>query len=206
LHHLPGTTGTALLASLVSSSPAALQLALCHLLFNVFGILIWYPVPCLRRVPLRAASTLGALTRRYKSAPLIYIALAFFIIPLLLLGLSTLFEEGHAFTVLGVIIAVALALGVLWFVFWWTKRDGRSTVSTFLDRHQQHQQALRRLPETLEAMQEKIKLLEIGARGHAHAYDAHANGHANGHSSACDFSSVEREDSEVEALLRNQES
>merc|ERR1711915_670366 len=40
-----GTTVTGLLASLVSDGTNALQVALCHLFFNISGIIIWYPVP-----------------------------------------------------------------------------------------------------------------------------------------------------------------
>jgi len=43
-----GTTATGILASLVSSKPEAVQIAICHLTFNILGILIWYgpPIPC----------------------------------------------------------------------------------------------------------------------------------------------------------------
>ena len=50
-----GTTCNATLASLVIGTDAAVQIALCHLFFNIFGILHWYPVPILRRIPLAAA-------------------------------------------------------------------------------------------------------------------------------------------------------
>jgi sodium-dependent phosphate cotransporter len=42
-----GTTATGILASLVSSKVEAVQIAICHLSFNIIGILIWYgpPVP-----------------------------------------------------------------------------------------------------------------------------------------------------------------
>ena len=48
-----GTTVTGLLAAMAADAETrdvALQIAFCHLLFNVTGILIWYPVPILRRV------------------------------------------------------------------------------------------------------------------------------------------------------------
>merc|ERR1719454_2866216 len=43
-----GTTATSILASLVSSKVEAVQIAICHVSFNVLGILIWYgpPIPC----------------------------------------------------------------------------------------------------------------------------------------------------------------
>merc|ERR1712217_105136 len=54
-----GTTCTALIASLVSLKFGAVQIALVHPFFNIIGILIWFPVPLLRRIPLAAARLLG---------------------------------------------------------------------------------------------------------------------------------------------------
>lgn len=60
-----GTTITALLASLAAGPDPSLQLAaatiaLVHLMFNVSGILIWYPLEPLRRLPLRLAQAVAA--------------------------------------------------------------------------------------------------------------------------------------------------
>merc|ERR1711972_837099 len=54
-----GTTCTALIASLVSLKFGAVQIALCHLLFNITGILIWFPVPFMRQIPIAGARLLG---------------------------------------------------------------------------------------------------------------------------------------------------
>merc|ERR1711967_109965 len=54
-----GTTCTALIASLVSLKFNAVQIALCHLFFNLIGIAVWFPVPLMRRLPLEAARLLG---------------------------------------------------------------------------------------------------------------------------------------------------
>jgi sodium-dependent phosphate cotransporter len=155
-----GTTFTAILASLVSSSPAAVQIALCHLFFNLIGICIWYPIPFMRNVPINAALGLGAMTRRYKSFPLVYIITAFVIAPALLLGVSTLYEKGNAFLVLGVLITIVFAFTILYFLFWFNKRDGKNKIYAALDKRQQKETTMKNLPETLKAMQEKIGLLE----------------------------------------------
>merc|ERR1712151_971584 len=68
-----GTTCTALIASLVSLKFGAVQIALVHLFFNIIGILIWFPVPLLRRIPLAAARLLGLYASFYRAFPLIYI-------------------------------------------------------------------------------------------------------------------------------------
>merc|ERR1712232_141416 len=68
-----GTTCTALIASLVSLKFGAVQIALCHLLFNITGILIWFPVPFMRRVPINAARLLGLYASYYRFIPPLYI-------------------------------------------------------------------------------------------------------------------------------------
>jgi sodium-dependent phosphate cotransporter len=43
----------------VADSSDALQVAFAHLFFNVFGIIIWYPIPLMRHVPIHMATQLG---------------------------------------------------------------------------------------------------------------------------------------------------
>eukprot|EP00118_Oscarella_pearsei_P017501 m.174047 g.174047 ORF g.174047 m.174047 type:complete len:640 (+) comp39100_c0_seq23:691-2610(+) len=85
-----GTTVTGLLAALASSGDFsnALQLAFCHLFFNITGILIWYPVPHLRKLPLFLARGLGNTTAKYKWFALFYLIIVFFLLPGCFLGLS----------------------------------------------------------------------------------------------------------------------
>merc|ERR1712087_623383 len=100
-------TVTGLLASLVSGKVEALQVALAHLFFNLTGIAIWYPIPFMRKVPLEGARALGKWTRRSRAIPPVYIIIVFFVIPLLLLALSELFQQKKVgLTVLGTLICV----------------------------------------------------------------------------------------------------
>lgn len=68
-----GTTTTALLASVAAAaedsngSGAALQIALCHLFFNLSGIVIFYPIPFMRW-PLVLCKILGETTAAYRYA------------------------------------------------------------------------------------------------------------------------------------------
>lgn len=86
-----GTTITALLAALVlasgggASGEAALQVAFAHLCFNTFGILIIWPIPVLRTIPIRLAEGLGALAVKNRGYAFGYIALVFFILPVLII-------------------------------------------------------------------------------------------------------------------------
>ncbi len=77
-----GTTVTALLASLATESPAGLVVALAHSLFNVAGILIFYPVPQLRSIPIRLAEGLADLAVRNRSLIAAYVFGAFVAVPL----------------------------------------------------------------------------------------------------------------------------
>ncbi|CAF0771665.1 unnamed protein product [Brachionus calyciflorus] len=86
-----GTTVTGILASLSSSSKTlkySLQIALCHTLFNITGILIWYPIPFLRKVPLSIARFLGRKSAEYRWFAVLYIILVFILIPIFIFALS----------------------------------------------------------------------------------------------------------------------
>jgi sodium-dependent phosphate cotransporter len=88
-----GTTVTGLLASTtaVSNAKSALQVALCHMFFNVFGTIIWYVPPPLREAPIWGAKKLGELAKEYKYFPIAYIGTAFVGLPLAVYGISMSF-------------------------------------------------------------------------------------------------------------------
>merc|ERR1712232_879827 len=88
-----GTTCTALIASLVSLKFGAVQIAMVHLCFNIVGILIWFPVPFMRRIPLAGARLLGLYASYFRAFPLIYIFIAFVVLPGICLGVSELFKS-----------------------------------------------------------------------------------------------------------------
>ena len=77
-----GTTITALLAAMAASSRDALTIALVHTLFNVGGILIIYPVPAIRVLPIRAAEWLAVLASHRPRWAIGYVAGAFIVLPL----------------------------------------------------------------------------------------------------------------------------
>jgi sodium-dependent phosphate cotransporter len=83
-----GTTVTAMLAALSTGSPAAVSVALSHLLFNVSAaILIYLPRP-VRAVPLAMARGLGRMAAKNRLLAAAYILIFFFGLPILLLLLS----------------------------------------------------------------------------------------------------------------------
>jgi len=155
-----GTTVTGLLASLVSDGTDALQVALCHLCFNITGIIIWYPVPLMRRIPLSAARSLGASTRVWRGFPVVYIIVAFFIIPLLLLGLSSLFSQGSkGYTVLGTFIVIVAAFVIAFFVYKWYKGGLKESTVEGFERRQRKSEAIQSLPDDMEELKAEVARL-----------------------------------------------
>jgi len=79
-----GTTITALLAATALSGAGAavgMQIALVHLFYNVFGVLIVYGLPFLREIPLKAAERLAEVATQRHSLAAAYVLTVFFIVP-----------------------------------------------------------------------------------------------------------------------------
>jgi sodium-dependent phosphate cotransporter len=66
-----GTTGTALLAALATGHPIAVTAAFAHLIFNVFGIIIFYP---LRFIPIMLAEKTSTFVSGSKNNLIIFIS------------------------------------------------------------------------------------------------------------------------------------
>lgn len=58
-----------------------------HFLFNISGIILWYPIP-FTRFPIRLAKGLGNITASYRWFAAVYIISFFFILPLVIFSLS----------------------------------------------------------------------------------------------------------------------
>jgi sodium-dependent phosphate cotransporter len=79
-----GTTITGIMAAtVVTSNPVqAWQVALSHLMFNIIGIMIFYPIPYMRKFPLGGARKLGIYAEKYGVwFPFSYIVIVFFVVP-----------------------------------------------------------------------------------------------------------------------------
>merc|ERR1712167_8603 len=86
-----GTTITGVLAALAadgSKLAITLQVAYCHLFFNLSGICIFYVIWPLRYLPINAAKFLGNTTAEYKWFAIAYLFMCFFIIPAIFFALS----------------------------------------------------------------------------------------------------------------------
>jgi sodium-dependent phosphate cotransporter len=77
-----GTTVTAILASMVTGNIHAVEVAFAHLIFNLAGIMIWWPFS---QVPVELASRFGSLATRNRLIPFFYILTTFFAVPLVVI-------------------------------------------------------------------------------------------------------------------------
>mmetsp|Transcript_19156 Transcript_19156/g.34744 ORF Transcript_19156/g.34744 Transcript_19156/m.34744 type:complete len:434 (-) Transcript_19156:110-1411(-) len=156
-----GTTFTAILAAMVADSVNSLQVALAHLFFNLSGIAVWYPFPPLRNIPLNAARKLGKATRIWRGFPLVYIAVMFFLVPILLLGLSELFgQDTVGFTVLGVFLTIFLFAGIGLTVYWWKFRGGKDSTLQKMASRQKKNATLQSLPEDMDYLKSEVLRLK----------------------------------------------
>lgn len=108
-----GTTCTAFLAAIVTEKKSAIQIALCHLWFNIFGIIIWFPVPIMRAIPLKIAGLLAERTVWYKWFGTYYILTFFVVFPLLLFAFSFAIDLGPGGVFLNIILDVILIAGII---------------------------------------------------------------------------------------------
>lgn len=79
-----GTTITALLAAIGAGAIAGLTLAFAHLLFNICGLLIFYPFPKLR-LPIFLANRFALIAAQHRTLAIAYIVVAFYGVPILLI-------------------------------------------------------------------------------------------------------------------------
>ncbi len=77
-----GTTVTAILAALVTGNLSAIIVAFSHLLFNISGMIVWWPF---KFVPISMAEKFAGIAVKYKIAVILYIVVVFFLIPILLI-------------------------------------------------------------------------------------------------------------------------
>lgn len=78
-----GTTVTALLAALGAGALDGLTIAVTHTLFNILGILLVFPWPRIKYIPVRMAEGLANMAVARKWLALAYVGVTFIAIPLL---------------------------------------------------------------------------------------------------------------------------
>ena len=76
-----GTTITAMLAALAVGEISAVTVAFAHLLFNICGIAVIWPIPAIRRIPLRLASGFAVIAADHRWLAVAYIVVCFYAVP-----------------------------------------------------------------------------------------------------------------------------
>jgi sodium-dependent phosphate cotransporter len=76
-----GTTITAILAALAVGEISAVTVAFAHLLFNVCGIAVIWPMPALRRIPVRLAEVFAPIAADRRWIAVVYILVCFYAVP-----------------------------------------------------------------------------------------------------------------------------
>jgi sodium-dependent phosphate cotransporter len=111
-----GTTCTAFIASVVSGSQDAIQVSICHLLFNILGILIWFPIPAMRAVPLAWARLMGEYVVAFPWFGAFYIAVSFVGLPIALYLVSLLLVFGLPGLIANIVLNVLVVGGTIYFM------------------------------------------------------------------------------------------
>lgn len=89
-----GTTVTALLAATAvagTMAASALGIAIVHLLFNVFAVIVIFGLPFLRDVPIKGAEWLAGVAAEKKIFAAIWVLGVFIVVPLLMIVASMIF-------------------------------------------------------------------------------------------------------------------
>ncbi|KAG1708161.1 hypothetical protein DVH05_024844 [Phytophthora capsici] len=149
-----GTCGTALLASLVVGDRQGVAVALAHLWFNVFGIVLFYPVPFMRRPIMSWARSIAYFSASWARVGIVFICMVYLVLPGLLLGLEQLCTASNTgLRILGYGLSALGFLVITVFLLWYNYRGGRNRWHTFLEhkyaeREERHRDEMAILSET----------------------------------------------------------
>jgi len=123
-----GTTCTALISAFVDLKFGGVQIAIAHFFFNVLGMLMFFPVPYMRAIPLASARLLGQYASYYRVVPGLYILVCFLGIPGIMLCIALAFYSSIA---LGVILLLVIIGVFAVFEYWWLKGFGKAGPGCF---------------------------------------------------------------------------
>lgn len=84
-----GTTVTAMLAALAGNQ-AGLTIAFVHLLFNLLGMGMIYPIKSIRMIPVRLAEKVAGIVVEHRKMTIFYIFVIFYVIPLVAIVIDRL--------------------------------------------------------------------------------------------------------------------
>jgi len=76
-----GTTVTAMLAALSVGEISAVTVAFAHMLFNICGILMIWPIPTIRKVPIVLAQRMADIALYNRAIPILWVLFFFYAMP-----------------------------------------------------------------------------------------------------------------------------
>jgi hypothetical protein len=79
----------------------------------------------MRRVPIYMAGQMGKATRLWKGFLIAYIVIMFLLVPLGLMGISSLFGQCRSLMVVTIVIILIFVLGGAALIYWMNWREGR---------------------------------------------------------------------------------
>ncbi len=82
-----GTTVTSILAALATGRIEAVMVSFAHLLFNISGIALIWPIPAVRNIPIKLSRRLARVAVMQRWLPVAYILVFFYALPLLFIVL-----------------------------------------------------------------------------------------------------------------------
>jgi hypothetical protein len=101
-------------------------------------------------------------SHRWRGFPLLYIGVVFFLIPLLLLGISALFTgSGKGNKAFGSIIVIALILVLIRFLWWWFRQDGMAKTRTCFQARQNKREVMNAIPLEWNPLKNEVKRLKV---------------------------------------------
>jgi sodium-dependent phosphate cotransporter len=153
-----GTTISALLSALVTDGNEALQVALAHMMFNLTGMMIWYPIPFMRNIPICFAKRLGQYAKVWPSFTLFYLFGMFFLMPGVFLGLAALFLAGTSkLTITASVLTALLGLLVIFWIRWCYFQGGRVQFYRYLEITRAQYDAKLTLPTDMDRAKRQIR-------------------------------------------------
>jgi integrase len=153
-----GTTISALLSTMVTDGNEALQVALAHMMFNLTGMMIWYPIPFMRNIPIFFAKRLGQYAKVWRRFALFYLFGMFFLIPGAFLALAALFLVGTSkLTITASILTALLGLLVVFWIRWCYFQGGRIHFYRYLEMTRAQYDAKLTLPTDMDRAKRQIR-------------------------------------------------
>lgn len=148
-----GTTFTAVMAAMVSSTPESLQIAFVHFFFNITGAVVFYMIPFMRRLVLKSAKLCGRATGQWRGFPVFFILVMFICFPLVLLLISSLLEaESKGYKALGGLLVLLLVGFIIYAIIWWKFYNGGTKFKEQIEHRRRRMAAISGLADDLDYM------------------------------------------------------